>query len=275
MEVDYSETCDKKLPEAEQVAASGRLDEALELLAGLEKQTRSGADTHSTGRVLVTIVQLCFNAKDWQQLNERIIDLVKKRSQLKQAVAKMIAKCCTFLDKTPDKPTLLALIDTLRTVTEGKIYVENERARLTHRLAGIHEKDGNIAEAAKIMQELQVETYGSMERQEKVELILEQMRLCLATQDYIRTQIISKKISTRFFEGGKHADLKLKIYDTAKIQEDPVEKIQTMKNVIMYVCLSKYSSEQSDLIHRVKQEKGLDEIPLYKAVLNSLTSSTE
>jgi len=297
MEVDYSETCDKKLPEAEQLAASGRLGEALELLAGLEKQTRSGADTHSTGRVLVTIVQLCFNAQDWQQLNERIIDLVKKRSQLKQAVAKMIAKCCTFLDQLPDKPTLLALIDTLRTVTEGKIYVENERARLTHRLAGIHEKDGNIAEAAKIMQELQVETYGSMERQEKVELILEQMRLCLATQDYIRTQIISKKISTRFFEGGKHADLKLKfygfmielgqhegdyldicknfrqIYDTAKIQEDPVEKIQTMKNVIMYVCLSKYSSEQSDLIHRVKQEKGLDEIPQYKAVLNKFTTN--
>ena len=80
----FSETCDKKLPEAEQLAGSGRLGEALELLAGLEKQTRSGADTHSTGRVLVTIVQLCFNAQDWQQLNERIIDLVKKRSQLKQ-----------------------------------------------------------------------------------------------------------------------------------------------------------------------------------------------
>ena len=34
-----------------------------------------------------------------------------------------------------------------------------------------------------------------MERQEKV-WILEQMRLCLLTQDYIRAQIISKKIST-------------------------------------------------------------------------------
>ena len=33
---------------------------------------------------------------------------------------------------------------------------------------------------------VQVETYGSMEREEKVTLILEQMRLCLATQDYIR-----------------------------------------------------------------------------------------
>ena len=54
------------------------------------------------------------------------------------------------------------------------------------------------------MQELAVETYGSMERQEKVEFILEQMRLCLATKDYIRSQIISKKISTRFFEKNQY-----------------------------------------------------------------------
>ena len=52
----------------------------------LEKQTRSGADTHSTGRVLVTIVQLCFEAEDWNQLNEKIIDIVKKRAQLKQTM---------------------------------------------------------------------------------------------------------------------------------------------------------------------------------------------
>ena len=45
----------------------------------------------------------------------------------------------------------------------------------------------------------QVETFGSMERDEKVQFILEQMRLCLAKKDFIRTQIISKKISTKFF----------------------------------------------------------------------------
>lgn len=39
-----------------------------------------------------------------------------------------------------------------------------------------------------------------MERKEKIEFILEQMRLCLAKKDYIRTQIISKKINTKFFE---------------------------------------------------------------------------
>ena len=85
-------------------------------------------------------------------------------------------------------------------MTEGKIYVEVERARLTHKLAKIREEEGNITEAANIIQELQVETYGSMDKREKVELILEQMRLCLAKQDYIRTQIISKKISTKFFD---------------------------------------------------------------------------
>lgn len=47
---------------------------------------------------------------------------------------------------------------------------------------------------------LQVETYGSMEKKEKVEFILEQMRLCIAVKDYIRTQIISKKINTKFFQ---------------------------------------------------------------------------
>ena len=60
-----------------------------------------------------------------------------------------------------------------------------------------------FAEAANILQELQVETYGSMEKREKVEYILEQMRLCLAKKDYIRTQIISKKISVKFFESEK------------------------------------------------------------------------
>lgn len=112
----------------------------------------------------------------------------------------MVQECCTYVDKTPDKETKIKLIETLRSITEGKIYVEVERARLTHILAKIREEEGNAAEAAKIIQELQVETYGSMDKREKVELILEQMRLCLAIKDYIRTQIISKKINTKFFE---------------------------------------------------------------------------
>lgn len=90
--------------------------------------------------------------------------------------------------------------------------MEVERARLTLRYALMKEKEGDIATAATALQELQVETYGSMEKKEKVELILEQMRLCIAKGDYIRTQIISKKINTKFFEDPSTHELKNRFY---------------------------------------------------------------
>lgn len=292
MEVDYSETVAKKIPEATELAKKN-INEALDMLISLEKQTRTGADMHSTAKVLVCIVQICYEAKKWTLLNENIVMLTKKRSQLKQAVAKMVQECCRWIAEglLPSKDVELELIATLRTVTEGKIYVEVERARLTHRLAMMKEKDGDVAEAAKIMQELQVETYGSMERKEKVELILEQMRLCLATKDYIRAQIISKKISVRFFENSDHQQLKLKyyrymiemdehernylnicrhyraVYDTPSIQENEMEKLQTLKNVALFIVLSPFDNEQSDLIHHILKEKTLKEIPKYKSLL--------
>ena len=75
-----SSTCDEKL-------LVGGGSGAAHLLSGLEKQTRTGCDTYSTARVLVTIVQLCYYAGDFTQLDDRIQDLAK------QAVAKMIAEC--------------------------------------------------------------------------------------------------------------------------------------------------------------------------------------
>lgn len=80
-----------------------------------------GADMVSTGRVLVAIVQICYEAKNWGALNEHITLLAKRRSQLKQAVVKMVQECCTYIDLAPNKETKLKLIDTLRSVTEGKV----------------------------------------------------------------------------------------------------------------------------------------------------------
>lgn len=61
-----------------------------------------------------------------------------------------------------------------------------------------------------------METYGSMSRREKASLILEQMRLCLAKQDFMRTQIIAKKINVKFFTDENDEEtqaLKLKYYE--------------------------------------------------------------
>lgn len=173
MEVDYSPTCDEKIPMAKELAKKNpdSFHDAIEMLLTLEKQTRLGADMVSCSRVLIAICQICFEAGNWNALNEYVALLVKRRSQLKQAVSKMIQECCTYVPQTPDRETKLKLIDTLRSVTEGKIYVEVERARLTKILADIKEADGDIVGAASIMEELQVETYGTMDKREKVCLL--------------------------------------------------------------------------------------------------------
>merc|ERR1712038_1519413 len=298
MEVDYSETVKEKIPVAEKLASEGKLNEALEILLGLEKQTRTGADMHSTSKILVAVVKLCYEAKEWSLLNEHIILLTKRRSQIKTAVTKMVQQCYAWVKEgqLPSREVELKLIETLRTVTEGKIYVEVERARLTHRLSQMQEKENDVAAACKTMQDLQVETYGSMDKKEKVELILEQMRLCLATKDYIRAQIISKKISIRFFENTEHQELKLTfykymveldqhegtylnicrhyraVYDTPCIKEDDVKKLDCLKHMALYVILSPYDSEQSDAIHHVLKEKPLDKIPHYKRLLEDFTN---
>ncbi|XP_052740439.1 26S proteasome non-ATPase regulatory subunit 12 [Bicyclus anynana] len=283
MEVDYSVTCDEKIPLWKSWAASGKVQEAIDQLLALEKQTRTGADMASTARILVTIVQICYEAKNWSSLNDHIVLLSKRRSQLKQAVVKMVQECYTYVNKTPDKETKIKLIETLRTITEGKIYVEVERARLTHILAKIREEEGNVTEAAKIIQELQVETYGSMDKREKVELILEQMRLCLAIKDYIRTQIISKKISTKFFEEDDTQELKEKFYRLMiSVDQHNGQYLSVCRHFralgalggsdaligsVVFLILAPYDNEQADMTHRVNEDKDLDKLPEYKQLL--------
>jgi len=296
MEVDYSETCDTKIPEAEALAKNGKLMEALENLLSLEKLTRTAADMFSTSRILVAVVKMCYEAKNLDMLNEHLLILTKRRGQLKQAVTKMTQEACTYVDSIESKEERIKLIDTLRTVTAGKIYLELERARVTRKLAEMKETDGEVEEAASILQELQVETFGSMEKREKVDFILEQIRLCLAKKDYIRTQIISKKINTKFFDDNEQQDLKLKYYklmielalhdgkylpicrhfravfDTPCIQEDTEKWMKALRNVVIYAILAPYDNEQADFLERISTEAQLDELPTFKLLLKNFTT---
>jgi 26S proteasome regulatory subunit N5 len=48
-----------------------------------------------------------------------------------------------------------------------------------------------------LLQEVQVETIGSLEAAEKIEFILNHFRITLDSKDWIRAFIISKKITER------------------------------------------------------------------------------
>lgn len=293
-EADYTTLVDEKLLECQTLVDNSRLQDAIENLLQIEKMARTAADAHSTSRILVAIVKFCYKTGNLDALNENIHILSKRRSQLKQAVTKMVQEACTYIDEIHDLDQKLKLIDTLRTVTAGKIYVENERARLTKKLASIRESQNNIDEAATILQELQVETYGSMEKREKIEFLLEQMRVCLLKGDYIRTQIISRKISIRAFDESSYHDLKLKyyelmikldlhdsnyfavckhfkqIYDTPKIKEDFKLMREALKNIVIYLLLSPFGNEQQDMLNRLSEDRNLQEIPKYNDLVKLL-----
>jgi hypothetical protein len=110
----------------------------------------------------------------------------------------MVQVVMGFLDSAPNLETKLSTIETLRTVTEGKIFVEVERARVTKILSDIKKEQGNLKAAKDILCELQVETFGSMERREKTEFILAQVALCIEEEDWTQAGILSRKISTKY-----------------------------------------------------------------------------
>lgn len=94
---------------------------AIDKLLVLEKKTRQASDLASTSRILLAIVNMCKDAGDWSLLNEQVQLLSKKHGQLKQAITKMVQTVLGFLDDTPSLDVKLTVIDTLRTVTEGKV----------------------------------------------------------------------------------------------------------------------------------------------------------
>ncbi|KAJ5153265.1 26S proteasome non-ATPase regulatory subunit 12 [Penicillium canariense] len=197
-EKDFTKDADKLIPEAEALAKTD-VQGAIDKLLVLEKQARQASDLATTSRLLIAIVTISKNSGDWNLLNDQVLLLSKKHAQLKQATTRMVQEVMKFLDDTPSLEVKLTVIETLRTVTEGKIFVEVERARVTRILSNIKKSQGDLNAAADILCELQVETFGSMTRREKTEFILEQVSLCIERGDWTQASILIRKINKRYF----------------------------------------------------------------------------
>jgi len=164
------------------------------------------------------------------------------------------------------------------------MFVEREYATCTRKLVEMYEADGKVDEAVKIIQEIQIETYGSLENKEKVDFILYQMKLVLMRNDYVRCQILSKKISKKAIdESGLEAAKVLyykfmvryyiqerdllqvsKCYQTIfnvlnkakdqtaemRMKLDPTgeETKQAFQNFVLYLLISPYDNEKVELL---------------------------
>lgn len=86
MEVDYSSTCDDKIPECIAMAKQGHLHNAIDTLLGLEKQTR----TVSTSLLFITLL-LIFRASMFKVMNCKCVDSSLTLPPTKSTVNKLKA----------------------------------------------------------------------------------------------------------------------------------------------------------------------------------------
>jgi len=138
-----------------------------------EKKCRQENDTFKGSELCCKILQMAYDKKDYVHLKQWLVLLVKRRAQAKRATTDMINLCMnTFLDKLPSTEERMAMLATLREASEGKIFLEREYANCTRMQVEMLEAEGKIDEAAKVIQEIAIETYGSVESKEKVNFIL-------------------------------------------------------------------------------------------------------
>jgi len=261
----------------------------IEELLAKEKVARMNNDHLESARICVRVVQISFDTKEWEKLNQLIKILAKKRGQPKKALIDMVQLCMKFVDQMPTVPLKLSLIDAIKEVCEKKIFLEVEYARCVLMTVKHKEDEENINDAAKILQEVQVETYGSMDKREKLEFILYQMKIMIKKKDYVRLYIISKKINRKSIEDKGIEDLKViyysymviyytherkffenaesykAIYDALKKNPDVKSKLPStlefgfridlvniLENYVLYLVLCSHNPEQVKHFHDLK-----------------------
>ncbi|KAG7529685.1 hypothetical protein FFLO_05491 [Filobasidium floriforme] len=362
-EKDYTAEVDTLIPELEGlVKQDGKVQDALDKLAAMEKQTRNAADLSSTSRLLAHLPKLLYNLPPATSLPQHFPTLIsslttysRKHGQLKEAVVRMVDSAMSILeeiqggkgrierkyvDADSEGDRWLDLVDCLRDITEGKIYLELQRARLTKMLASWYEelaasapetnnqptkptaipslrpsddeeskagstesskekgkrknavtKRDYLETAADLMTDVQVETYSSMDKREKTEFILDQMRLESTRDQWPRVRVGGRKIHRGFLKEKENADLKLRYYDliiqlalhedkyldackayqevwdTEEVKADPEKEKEAIENIIVFIVLAPYDNEQHDMLNKLYANTKLQKCVLHYELL--------
>ena len=193
-----------------------------------------------------------------------------------------------------------ALLKVLCEITDGKMYCEGERAKLTRMLSALKEAAGAVGEAADILQGVNVETYGALSKREKVDYILDQVRLMLLKGDRVRAYILSKKVQRKTLLEDDLQDLKVRFYKLMAeyhvLEDEPFELAQdfyaifstkcvleddaawsdALGTTAVFLALSEHAPGVSDMMHRVLNDKDaadkLGKLPTAAALLKLFTT---
>ena len=188
-------------------------DVELKKLLDEEKKTRLDNEYEQNRKISVKILSIIYERNDFENFLKLIEYLTQRRNQSRESISAMIKYCNNdIIPNLKDEEKLKKLLDVIIKVTEGKIFVELEYSKAIRKRAEIHIKNNNMEDAAKLIQDVQIEAFGSLERDYKVDYILFQMETLILKGDYIRTLIVSNKIHKNHLNDETFELLKIRFY---------------------------------------------------------------
>ena len=188
-------------------------DPDLKKLIDNEKQTRLENEFEKNRKITKEILETLYNRKDFDNFLKLLEYLTQRRSQSRESIISMIKYCLNDIyPNLNDEKLKVRLLETIIKVTEGKIFVEYEYSQAIRKMTEIHLNNSKYEEAAKLIQDVQIEAFGSLEREYKVDYILFQMRILIAKGDFIRTLIVSNKIHRNHLNDEGFELLKIDFY---------------------------------------------------------------
>jgi hypothetical protein len=258
------------------------LPTAIEALHVLERRTRIAKDDSANCLVCTAIVNLCISHSNWTDLGTNIAVLAKRRGYSRRSVSAIVEIAMAALDQIADTDTRITLVRVLLEITEGKIFVEIARARLTEILVNHLESRGELMAALNLLQDLRLEILTTMAEPERIGLMLHQFRLCLDAKDQLRASLCAEKITDQRVQdpGLRLEFLNLLVHyhsnftrDFAAIGQSWYSIFQlnqdgnALVNAIVNAVLAPHSEQQVKFCQQLQQLKELTLLPDAKNML--------
>lgn len=154
------------------------------------------------------------NNYGFEYISNVLLSLSRKRNQSKKALTDMIKIIMdNIYSFILERDIKVSVLKSIIEITEGKIYVEYEYSWAVRKLTEIYISDGDLEKATSLIQDIQVETFGSLDKVYKVEYILFQIDILISKGDFIRAFIVSNKIQRKYLDNNGLEYLKIDYYN--------------------------------------------------------------
>ena len=188
-------------------------DVELKKLIDEEKTTRLENEYEKNRTICKKILEIIYSRNDFTNFLKLFEYLTQRKNQSRESIISMVKHCINeILPNLKNNKDSSDLLNTLIKVTEGKIFVEYEYSQAIRKMTEIYIMNNQINEAAKLIQDVQIEAFGSLENEYKIDYILFQMQVLLEKGDFVRTLIVSNKIKRNHLDDEGIELLKIRFF---------------------------------------------------------------